>query len=310
LIALALLLLGVGLVDAAGGGLQGIPRRSWGTVAHVVLGSALVAVAYLALGASGSHAAVLGGAVLVGAGAWTALRIARRHALALLAVASTVLLAVVGSPLFGDDASLDFLVPYTAPSPWYGNDATRLELHALIGSVLVFLSSTSNGVVRSVLLIASDESAIRRSESRLRGGRMIGPLERWLIFGLALAGQPTAAALVISAKSIVRFPELSARGRPPGGTPQAPPSEADSGARAGSATALNETDEITEYFLLGSLSSWTLALAPTVLLLSAGSPAPQPPVPDAASTLASSAVESPAHPDNGARGFDGGAGGP
>ena len=40
-------------------------------------------------------------------------------------------------------------------------------------------------------------------------GRMIGWLERTLLYGLILAGAPDAAAIVIAAKSVARFPAFS-----------------------------------------------------------------------------------------------------
>ena len=56
--------------------------------------------------------------------------------------------------------------------------------------------------------------ALRASEAeRLPGlrnaGRLIGWLERTLLYGLILAGAPDAAAVVIAAKSIARFPAFS-----------------------------------------------------------------------------------------------------
>jgi hypothetical protein len=104
----------------------------------------------------------------------------------------------------------------------------------LSASAIVFFLGTSNAIVRLVLGTLHDN--VPPSAQPLRGGRAIGPLERILIFGLALAGDPTAVALVISAKSLLRFPEI---------TRQAP----------------ERIDSVTEYFLVGSLSSWTLALA-------------------------------------------------
>ncbi|WZH36915.1 MAG: hypothetical protein PIR02_19540 [Microbacterium enclense] len=73
----------------------------------------------------------------------------------------------------------------------------------------------------------------------LRGGRLIGPLERILVFVLTLAGAYTLIAAVFAAKGIVRFPEISADGK--------------SGNRA-------------EYFLIGSLVSWVTALAAAFLV--------------------------------------------
>jgi 3-dehydroquinate dehydratase len=77
---------------------------------------------------------------------------------------------------------------------------------------------------------------------------VIGPIERGLIFGLGLAGYATAAAIIVSAKGLLRFPELNAlKDRP--------------GAAAGARTI----DEVTEYLLVGSLTSWALALFALVL---------------------------------------------
>ena len=83
--------------------------------------------------------------------------------------------------------------------------------------VLAVLAATANGVVRTVLRMASQD--LEASAQRLKGGRIIGVVERILIFGLAVVGEPTAAGL------------------------------------------------LTEYFLLGSLVSWAVALFPVVLFL-------------------------------------------
>ena len=57
------------------------------------------------------------------------------------------------------------------------------------------------------------EALTAGSRARLPGlenaGRMIGWLERTLLYGLILAGAPDAAAVVIAAKSIARFPAFS-----------------------------------------------------------------------------------------------------
>lgn len=66
----------------------------------------------------------------------------------------------------------------------------------------------------------------------LRGGRVIGPLERILIVALALFGAEAVIVGLLAAKGIVRFPEISADGR--------------RGSKA-------------EEFLIGSLVSWTIA---------------------------------------------------
>ena len=85
-----------------------------------------------------------------------------------------------------------------------------------------------------------------RPSEELKGGRLLGPLERLFILGLGLAGQVTAAGLVIAAKGLIRWPELSAYSR-----------EEES-----------HIDKVTEYFLVGSFVSWLVAL--TGLAMAAG----------------------------------------
>lgn len=76
-------------------------------------------------------------------------------------------------------------------------------------------------------------------EPELKGGRLIGPLERVIVFAMMLSGAYVLVAAVFAAKGIVRFPEIS---RDDG-----------SGSRA-------------EYFLVGSMVSWGLALAGALLV--------------------------------------------
>ena len=77
---------------------------------------------------------------------------------------------------------------------------------------------------------------------QLKGGRLLGPMERVLILGLGLAGQLTAAAIVIAAKGLLRWPEL-----------QSKPEQV-------------RIHRLTEYFLVGSFVSWLVALSSLVLL--------------------------------------------
>lgn len=103
--------------------------------------------------------------------------------------------------------------------------------------VVAFLADTSNIVVR-IVLHATDSRALGVAPS-LKGGRVLGPLERVFIFSMALAGQYLAITAVIAAKSIIRFPEIS---------------KDKHGAKA-------------EYFLIGSFVSWGLGLLPVLLFL-------------------------------------------
>lgn len=128
--------------------------------------------------------------------------------------------------------------------PWY----RRLDVPALArleaakfllgAGVLVFLQNSANIVVR--LILTGTGSRPEASEPTLKGGRLLGAMERTFIFALGLGGDLTAAAIIVAAKGLLRFPEIS---------------RADSGAtRPG-------VDALTEYFLVGSLASWLLALA-------------------------------------------------
>lgn len=118
-------------------------------------------------------------------------------------------------------------------------DADRFMM--VLGVVLLQLV-TGNQLVR--LLLGSVGSVKPAGEpqasDRLKGGRVLGPMERLLILGLSLAGQLTAATAVVAAKSIIRFPEINAqKARENGGI---------------------GIDDVTEYFLVGSFASWIVAL--------------------------------------------------
>ena len=114
------------------------------------------------------------------------------------------------------------------------------------GLVLVQLS-TGNLVVRLVLRsIGALRPAGTEPAQEIRGGRLLGPLERVLILGLGLAGQVTAASLVIAAKGLIRFPELQSSSRSDEDEQAAPDMR---------------IHALTQYFLVGSFVSWLVALA-------------------------------------------------
>lgn len=77
------------------------------------------------------------------------------------------------------------------------------------------------------------------SRGGFKGGRLIGPLERTIVLILTLASAYPLLAAMLAAKGIVRFPEISRDG--------------ETGARA-------------EYFLVGSLVSWVIALSAAFLV--------------------------------------------
>lgn len=240
-------LLALGLGDLVAGGLSGQPvseRRS-----------IIATVASLAIALSGAlvfQYGLLNGSLLVlvataGTFPWYLSRAKKcRPSWTLLWLAAAIVPAFALSGLWSAPKNLwleQWL--WTLPFEW----APRLNQGELVLGlgVLAVLGATANGVVRTILRLASTD--LEAAAQRLKGGRIIGVVERVLIFGLAVAGAPTAAGLVISAKSILRFPEISksiAAGEEHDGS----------------------VDSVTEYFLLGSLVSWAVALFPVVLFLS------------------------------------------
>ena len=133
-------------------------------------------------------------------------------------------------------------------SSWAGlrgiGDVAPGRLLMIVG-VLLVQAATANQVVRLILgSVGSVKPAGEpQASDHLKGGRLLGPMERLLIVGLGLAGQLTMATAVVAAKSIIRFPEISAN-RDKNGNPE----------RIG-------IDDVTEYFLVGSFASWLLAFA-------------------------------------------------
>lgn len=163
--------------------------------------------------------------------------------LAVLAVSVGITLAFAGQAGVADGLLGDWL--RTTPVPVLaGLDADRALL--LAGAFAVQLS-TGNVVVRLVLAATDTVNPARHGqvddpEMQLKGGRLLGPMERVFILGLALAGQVTAASIVVAAKGLLRFPELSSK------------------------RDQERIHLLTEYFLVGSFVSWLVALSSLVLL--------------------------------------------
>ena len=139
---------------------------------------------------------------------------------------------------------------WSFPSPL---GTLSLDKALLTVGVVLFLLESANIIVRTAL---SDEmtmdapatpsahtegeasTVLAQPKKTLKGGRLIGPLERVLVFTLTLSGIYTILAAILAAKGIVRFPEISRDG---------------DGNRA-------------EYFLVGSMVSWVIALAAAFLV--------------------------------------------
>lgn len=123
---------------------------------------------------------------------------------------------------------------------WYSSLAisglagVRFETFAVAVAAVVFLVESANLIVRMVLVSSLTPGA--KPEAQLKGGRILGPIERVFIFAMALTGQFLAISAIVAAKSILRFPEVSNDEKNHG---------------RGSAA---------EYVLVGSFVSWGIAL--------------------------------------------------
>ncbi len=100
----------------------------------------------------------------------------------------------------------------------------------------MFLVESANIIVRMVL--AGTDAGVMASEQTLKGGRVLGPIERVLIFAMALSGQYAALTAIVAAKGILRFPEISR----------------------------DVAGRKAEYVLVGSFVSWAVALTFVPLL--------------------------------------------
>jgi hypothetical protein len=231
--------------------------RARGWVRAIVAAALAAVLGVVLLGASSVEEVLL---VLLGLGAvvgWVLTTAREMHSRFDYALP----LAVLGVGLLVQVLALAW-VPAREPGGLLGAWVERVPLAGvavapatvlLVAGLMLAQLSTANIVVRLVLASvgALKPAGQPQASDRLRGGRILGPMERLLILGLGLAGQPTAAGLVIAAKGLIRFPELQAQARDTrGGVPGEP-----------------GIDEITEYFLIGSFVSWLFALAALALIL-------------------------------------------
>ena len=108
----------------------------------------------------------------------------------------------------------------------------------IAGFAIAFTVWPSNSITRWAIRRATSSRNKRADDDptdQFHGGQWIGALERLLLLVLIITGNPGGFAAVIAAKGIIRFPEISRESEP-------------------------ENHQKAEVFLIGSFTSWLLAL--------------------------------------------------
>lgn len=235
MIAAGLLLLAVGAVD-----LLRQMIRAGRAIAFAVAAVALVAVS------AGLDAVVAGILAVAVAAIWTWVVPETGPARAGLWPVALLALAAAACVVVAPGRARPGLIG-EAWASYRPGESVSIDVAVLVVGCLVFLLESGNAVVRIALRSEMGDRATGEGDRAtgeaapptLKGGRLIGPLERILVFVLTLTGAYTLLAAVLAAKGIVRFPEISR--------------DRDDGDRA-------------EYFLIGSLVSWVTSLAAAFLV--------------------------------------------
>lgn len=250
---LGLLLIGVGTTDLLFSLLRR-PRPAAALAAALVVGLGLLAgltdpLAVAVLVVLAVAVLAWGEAVTVGF---------RRGGDPRLPLAGLLLAVVVGLAVAGQAPGADGPLGDWLRSWPFAPDDLQVDRALLLAGLALVQLSTGNVLVRLVLAASGTTNPLRTgggaaSEPALKGGRLLGPMERVVILGLGLAGEVTAASIVIAAKGLLRFPELQAARSD--GDPVRPGAVRQPGIH-----------EVTEYFLVGSFVSWLVPLASLALL--------------------------------------------
>lgn len=226
MIGAGIVLLCVGIADL----IRLYASRVWRVVCFVIAGLLVL------LGSAGADAAVWSLVGFAVSAVWVLATPDRRGGRAglwpVVLIAAVCLAAVAQTGARSEQGPLGALWPERSPL-----GAVSLDAAVLVLGAVVFLLESGNVIVRAAL--RGGDVPAEEDRQALKGGRLIGPLERALVFALTLTGAFTLLAAVLAAKGIVRFPEISRDG--------------DGGTRA-------------EYFLVGSLVSWVTALVAAFLV--------------------------------------------
>lgn len=253
MILLTLVLFGFGTADLA----RWSPERVDGWPALLAAGVGTATVAAIA-----ALAGIEPGGVLVGAlaafavlGLWSAFDLLppkyAKPEYALALVVGTVALSVAfsgsGQAVGGDLAD------------WYSHLEFGFTGHVSVDRFVIgfgaalFLLGTANRIVRYTL--DATGVSLEQGEGALRGGRLLGPIERVFVAASIVAGSLAGAGFVVAAKGLLRFREMGERGQPKDGMTDGKDQP--------------KIDTVTEYVLIGTFTSVLVAAIAAVLVLAA-----------------------------------------
>ncbi len=248
---LALLLISFGLTDIAWSAAGAARRPGMGNVWEPAVGLSAAVGTAGSLGVSGSSLALIAVGLTLATGFWWYLGKADTPA------RSWLLLAFIGTcSLLALVAGGFVAIPGGWAGDWYGGwdwsltGSASLQQAILLVAALLFSVASANRVVSATLWIAGTPP--QRGEVRLKGGRVLGPMERWIVMAMILGGQPAGVAIVFAAKGLLRFPTLSSGSELP----------AEGGADSAWSSA-----EYSEYFLVGTFASLIVAAVLAVVVL-------------------------------------------
>jgi hypothetical protein len=225
-ILLALTMLAIGGAD-----ILGARDRKHPALACLVVTALTYAVAY-GLGLSLLEATIVSGALFVTVGVWLG---AARHrpGMQLSLLAAVLISAFAASGAIGAGRS--------TLANWYSNlhfgfvHTTSIDQFMLAVASAVFATASSNRIVKLILRAVGTQ--VQTGESRLKGGRILGPMERIFVGAMIVSGSLAGVGALIAAKGLLRLPEI----------------------RSGEDEQTGAGDDVTEYFLIGTFSSLLIA---------------------------------------------------
>lgn len=238
----SIVLLGFALTDLFAGGSD--RTRLVRAVAAAGVAAGVCSIVLALCGLSACEVVATSVAIFLATAGWVCLAGVKRATFALGWIGATFAAAFALGGCLSD--------PNGDAADWYGDLPSSLietvpfrQFLAAICGVL-FLSATANRIVKLILEVAGSD--VETAAKRLKGGRFIGPMERWVVFAAVLAGELAGAAIVIAAKSILRIPEV----------------------RTSSGDDEATQDDLAEYLLVGTFASLLIAGVVAAATLAAG----------------------------------------